>query len=476
MPRLVRHRRRLSLSRPIAGLALAGLVLAACGGGGGGSKGSPTAKPSDLPACPLGAIAKAASKPVTITMWHSMSMANEATLKALTDRFNASQPDVRVQLVNETSYDDTLTNYKAALGGGTLPDLVQIQDVDQQLMIDSKSILPVESCIRADKYPVDDLIPRVNAYYTVRGVQYALPFSVSNPVLYYNRVAFQKAGLDPDKPPTTLDEVRTAAQKMQASGVTKYGIALKIETWHLEEWLAMAGQPFVNNGNGRDKRATKTAFDSAQGQAIFQWLAQMSKDGVLQTMPASGYDNMFAVANGVAGMTVDTSAVLGTAVQLLASGQYKDVSLGTAKLPGPGTGGGGTVVAGSALYIPDKNAPEKQEAAWRFARFLTEPQQMADWAAGTGYIPINEKSVQLPTITDLWAKTPGFRVAYDQLLAGQENTASAGALIGDFEGVRRAIVSAEESVFQGADPAKALSDAAAQGDRAIADYEARVGG
>lgn len=465
-------RRRVHLIRPLALLAMAGLLVAACGGGGSKKESSAG---SGLPACPLGAIAKASSKPVTITMWHSMSMANEATLMKLTDRFNASQSDVRVDLVNETSYDDTLTKYKAALGGGTLPDLVQIQDVDQQLMIDSKSILPVESCIHADKYPLDDIVPRVTAYYTVRGVQYALPFSVSNPILYYNKTAFQRAGLDPNKPPTTLDELRAAAEKLQSSGVAKYGMALKIETWHLEEWLAMAGQLFVNNGNGREKRATKTSFDSPQGQEIFKWLSGMSKDGILQTVSASSYDNMFAVANGVAGMTIDTSAVLGTAVQLLATGQFKDVVLGAATLPGP-TAGGGTVVAGSALYIPNKTSPERQEAAWRFARFLTEPQQMADWAAGTGYIPINTKSVELPTITDLWAQTPGFRVAYDQLLAGQENTASAGALIGDFEGVRRAIVSAEETMFQGGDPLKALSDAAAQGDKAIAEYEQRVGG
>src|SRR3954451_19486752 len=130
------------------GCVLAGALLAgACGGGGddGGSGGDA----ADA-TCPIGAIAKAPSKPVSITVWHSMTRANEETLTRITDAFNASQSDVKVDLVNQTSYDDTLVKYRAALGGGNLPDLVQIQDVDQQLMIDSRSVLPVESCLKAD--------------------------------------------------------------------------------------------------------------------------------------------------------------------------------------------------------------------------------------------------------------------------------------------------------------------------------------
>ena len=76
-----------------------------------------------------------------ITFWHSMPRENETTLQALTEQFNTSQSDVKVNLVNQVSYDDTFTKYKAGLSSGDLPDLVQLQETEQQQMVDTKSIV-----------------------------------------------------------------------------------------------------------------------------------------------------------------------------------------------------------------------------------------------------------------------------------------------------------------------------------------------
>ena len=456
------------------------LILAACGGGGSKSSSGTSAgeKVAGATPCPLGSIAKAATKPVKITMWHAMTRANEETLTALTDRFNASQTDVHVDLVNQTSYEDTLTKFKASLGGGQLPDLMQIQDVDQQLVIDSGAILPAQACIDAAKYDQTDVLPRIRRYFTVDGKQWAMPFSISNPILYYNRKAFSRAGLDPDKPPTTLDELRTASQKLIASGGVQYGLALKLDPWYFEEWQAMAGQLYADHGNGREGRATKVLFDGAQGQAIATWMSGMAKDKLAEGVPRSGFDNLLALGNEVAAMTMDTSAALGTIVQVLGSGQFPNVELGAAPLPGPvaSGGGGGTVVAGSALYLVSKSPPERQEAAWRFATFLASAASQSTWAAGTGYLPIRTGAATLAPVTDVWKATPQFRIAYDQLQRGSESAASAGPNIGAMEPVRDAVVHLEESIFQGGDALAGLKDAASKANAAIKDYEGRVGG
>ncbi len=70
-------------------------------------------------------------------------------------------------------------------------------------------------CAKADKYSFSDFLPRVISYYTVQGTQYAMPFNTSGPVLYYNKKAFSAAGLDPEQPPTTLDEVRSDGREAQ---------------------------------------------------------------------------------------------------------------------------------------------------------------------------------------------------------------------------------------------------------------------
>ena len=136
--------------------------------------------------CPVKALDQAKSKPVEIVMWHSMQRANEETLQKLTDQFNASQSDVKVKLLNTTSYTDTFTKYRAGLTSGDLPDIVQLEDTSLQSIVDSQSVVPISACIKADKYDTSDFIPRVLDYYTVQKTLYGMPFNVSNPVLYYN--------------------------------------------------------------------------------------------------------------------------------------------------------------------------------------------------------------------------------------------------------------------------------------------------
>ena len=456
-------------------LTSAVLLLAACGGdddgggGGGGGNGSAAAK------CPIGALAKA-SKPVQITMWHAMTRANEETLKALTDKFNGSQSDVRVSLVNQTSYTDTLTKFKAGLTSGDLPDLAQIQDISLQLMIDSQAALPAQACVDAEKYDLSDHVERVIQYYTVKDTLWPMPFNVSNPVLYYNKAAFRKAGLDPEKPPGSFDELREASQKIVDSGATKAGLAIKLDAWFLEHWTAGAGQTFVNNGNGREARATEVTFGEQPGPEIFEFLSSMVKDKLAVDTPNQGVDHYLAVANENAAMTIESSAGLGTIAQLLGSGQYANVELGVGPMPGP-DGPSGVLVGGAALYLINKSPAAKQEAAWRFAKFLNEPESQAEWGAGTGYVPIRKSAVDLPPIQTRWAEIPGFKVAYDQLTTGSQSDATAGPVIGDYAGVREAVIAALESMYKsGLAPDKALKQAVDKSNAAIEEYNSRIGG
>ena len=97
----------------------------------GGGDGGTHVGAANSTTCPLSA-AKKASKPVEITMWHWMPRENEATLQKLTDAFNSSQSDVKVKLVNQIDWEATFQKYKAGLSTGDLPDIVQLQESDQQ--------------------------------------------------------------------------------------------------------------------------------------------------------------------------------------------------------------------------------------------------------------------------------------------------------------------------------------------------------
>ena len=326
---------------------------------------------------------------------------------------------------------------------------------------------------------MSDNLKRVVDYYSVKGKLWPMPFNVSNPIFYFNKKAFQTAGLDPNNPPKTLDEVKSAAQKLKDSGtVSQAGFGLKLDPWFLEQWSALGGKTYVNNGNGRKSRATATTFDNATGKESFTFLNDMVSQGLARTNSADGqsaFDNLIGIGNGNFGMTIDTSAALGTIQQLLSSGQYPNVELGVAPMPGP-KGKGGVLVGGGANYIVKKSSPEKQAAAWQYAKFLNEPETQAEWSIATGYVPIRQSAANQPQVQQYWAANPGFKVAYDQLVGGVTNTATAGPVIGDYQGVRDAVLDSEQQMFNGMSPSAALKQAKQDANAKIQEYNSRVSG
>jgi sn-glycerol 3-phosphate transport system substrate-binding protein len=429
-----------------------------------------------VPKCPLSALTKSKGV-VNITFWESMTRANATTLQAITSGFNSSQSKVHVTLVAQASYDDTWAKYTAGLTNGQLPDIVLLEDQRTQEAIDTQSFLPVQSCIDASRYKTSDFLARPLAYWKVNGVQEAMPFAVSNPILYYNKLAFTKAALNPNNPPSTLPEMITDAKALKASGS---GTGLVLDPWHLETWLATANQLFVNHNNGRSGRASAGVFNSTTGRQIFTELNQLVRGGFAATNPSSGpdeYDNLLGIGSGKYGMTIDTSAALGTISQLLNSGQYPNVQLGIGAFPVLSSKiQGGIEPGGSGVYISNKVPPADQAAAWQYMQWIDNTQSQATWAAGTGYIPIRKSSTQTATVQHLWVTSPGYKVAYNQLNNGVNDAATSGSVIGPYADVRNDILSAEEAMFSGAmSPSAALASAEKSVNTTIVGYNQRLG-
>ncbi len=452
-------------------LAIPAMLVMSCSGGSSSS--------SDVSSdCPIGLVEKA-DKPVQVTFWNAMTAANRDTLERMVGEFNTSHPKIQVQAVYQGTYDDDLTKYFAALRGGDLPDLVQIEDTGTQRMIDSGSVVRAQDCIDAEHYDTSDFVPRVISYYSVGGKLWPWPFNVSNPVLYYNKTAFTKAGLDPDKPPSTLDEVRADAQKIVDSGAARHGIALEESVWYFEQWLAKDGQPFVNNDNGRTARATSVLFDSDSGRSLFEWMDSMVSSGLAMNVGRnpSGADAFLTIGSGDSAMSFGTSAGLRSVFGVLESGQFPDVKLGVGPMPGlTATDTGGISVGGGSVFLVNKSSPVQQEAARIFMEWLNEPAQQAEWHVGSGYIPTRKSSADDPAVKQLWTDSPQFRVAFDQLQAGQTNVASSGSVLGAYKDVRDAIINGmEQMLLQGKDPGAALADAAKASDDLIKQYNDRLG-
>jgi sn-glycerol 3-phosphate transport system substrate-binding protein len=440
--------------------------------------GATSAAAASLPRCNLSALASHKGA-VDITFWESAAEANLTTLESITNSFNSSQSKVHVTLVTQAGYDDTWNKYLAGLTNGQLPAAVQLEDQRTQAAIDTGSFLPVQSCMNAAKYSTSDYLPRPLAYWKVNGVQWALPFAVSAPILYYNEALFTKAGLNPNDPPTTLTQMLADAKALKASGS---GTGLLLDPSEFEGWLATANQLFVNNNNGRSARATKAVFNTKVALNIFTDLDQLVHSGGAVTNESTGpdeYDNLLGMGSGKYGMTIDTSAALGTVTKLFESGQYANVKsvAGVGAFPVYSSSvRGGLEPGGSGVYISNKVPALEQAAAWTYLSYLCNTQSQATWAAGTGYIPVRKSSVQTATIQHLWATYPEYKVAYNEINNGANTTATAGSVIGPYDDVRTDVLNAEISMFtQGVSPAAAVKAAEQNVNSTLSSYNSRLG-
>ncbi len=461
----------------LMGLAGAGVALGACGSSSssqGPTSSVTTTSAPKPPAFPIGAAAKATNKPVPVSMWHSMTENNLKTLQKLATQFNASQSDVKVSLVNQSSYSDTMTAYTSAASSNTLPDLVQIENIDLQLMIDSGTVIPAGAAVEADNYDTSGILGSALEFFKAESTLWGMPWNESSQILYYNQSSFEKAGLDPASPPKTLAEYQSAAETIVSKGVCKYGTSLKLTPSEFEDWTSQQGALLVNNGNGRTARATEVEFGGSSGLELFNFYATMWKEKLAQATAGNGsaaYDNLLAIGSGTAAMTSETSAALGTVLTVI--GSYKTVKLGVAALPAP-PGAGGVPYGGAGLFMTKSSPAAQQDGAWQFIKFLLEANPMATWSLGSGYIPITQAAISVPALTSAWATTPAYKVAYNQVLNTSPSLATAGAVAGPLAQIETNITNGLTAMSNGTSAAAALASTVSASNAALASYNSRV--
>ena len=402
------------------------------------------------------------------------------TLNRLVDRFNASQNEVRVHASYQGDYPDAMAKLVASLPTGNVPAVMLPGDTYMQMMIDSGAVAPIQDFVDRDGYDLSDLDEKGVQYHTSQGKLWAMPFGMEIPLLYYNKVIFREVGLDPERPPQDLEELRQYSEKILkrdgAGNVVRSGLALDIPSW-TERMLGEHGDLFVDNENGREGRATKVLFDNDTGRWFFQWWHDMVDEGLAFNVGRNPtyFEGFQAMASGRAAMTFSISDALRAVVDALEKG-VQGVEVGISRLPGVPGGTGQTSLTSYGLSIINVRPKEEQEAAWKFVKWLVEPEQQAEWFAGSGYLPVSRSSVDLPAAQDAVARYPLFRQALDLYLNAPATPATLTAALGPYQKVREAVYTGEEEMLNaGKDPDQALADAAANANQAIDEYNRTVG-
>jgi sn-glycerol 3-phosphate transport system substrate-binding protein len=418
-----------------------------------------------------------------------MTGVNGEALQKMADGFNGSQDRYKVMPIYQGGYPDSLKKLVASFGTGAMPAMIQLDDIELRFMVDSAATVPPQDFIDLDAAaagtsegyapPIDlaDFEPRALDYYTLDGKLRAMPFNLSGLVLYYDKDAFKDAGLDPDKPPATLEELRADSEKLlkrdSSGNITRNGIALSIDAWKFEQMLAKQGALYANNGNGRQGLATEVVFDSPEGQAILAWWQDMVRSGLATNVGRQGLQAFLSIITGKSAMAIESTASIRTILSALGPASAR---FGAAPMPSLASAGeGGIVLGGAAVWIMKERPDIEQRGAWEFLKYATLPQVQAQWHVDTGYFPVRVSSWDMEPAASLHRDFPQFTAARDQVLRSPQNAATAGAVIGPFTQVRESIETAFEQILVGGKtPKQALDRAAEDANRAIERYNRSV--
>lgn len=309
--------------------------------------------------------------------------------------FEEAHPNIDIDPIPVSSTDIN-SKVQADIVAGSTPDIAQITFDGLDFAVNNFNAKPLEDIV-----PADELASNFQGFSEnglklgqLNGKTYGLPFTFSTPVLFYNADLFKKAGLDPEQPPKSWEEVKEyglqIAKSSGASGVHVGGATGG-------DWIIQA---LIGSNGGRVLSEDRTTLQFGQPEAIgaiqmWQDLIASGANGKLNDGEA-----IEAFSQGKVGMLLFTSALQSS---LLAAAEGGGWELKAGKMPSFGDRATTPVNSGSALFILSDDK-EKQQAAWEFLKFATSERGYTIITSEIGYLPLRPAIVDDPAYLKDWVE------------------------------------------------------------------------
>ncbi|MFT0850082.1 sn-glycerol-3-phosphate ABC transporter substrate-binding protein UgpB [Achromobacter sp. F4_2707] len=383
-----------------------------------------------------------------ITFWHSMEGALGDRVNELVTGFNESQSDYTVNAIYKGAYGESMNAGIAAFRASNAPDILQVFEVGTATMMYAKgAVKPIQEMSEEVGDPINpaDFLGAVASYYSSsEGKLISMPFNSSTPVLYYNKDAFEKAGLDPENPPKTWQDVAEAGKKLRESGL-ECGYTTGWPSWiQLETFAAWHNVPYATQNNGFDGLDARLNMDAPAFVKHFDFLAQMAKDGTF-TYGGRGDAPNALFTSGKCGMFTGSS---GSRANIIRNG---DFAFGTTTLPYHDDIEGApqnTIIGGASLWVFANKSPETYKGVTQFFKYISSPELAAKWHQQTGYVPVTKAGYEVTKDSGFYTENPGTDIAVRQLDADTTEH-SRGVRLGYLPQIREIADGEMERIFAG---------------------------
>ncbi|WP_447555187.1 ABC transporter substrate-binding protein [Vreelandella sp. EE22] len=402
-----------------------------------------------------------AQEPVQLTMYYPVAVGGALTevVDNLVAEFESEHPEISVEAIYAGNYDDTRVRAISALDAEQPPQISVLSAIDLYELVEQDVIVAFDDLVESDdeRTWLDGFYPGLMENSQLDGKTYGIPFQRSTVVLFWNKEAFEAAGLDPETPPENWDEMaEMAATIRKASGGEQWGVMVPSTGYPYWMFQAFA---FQNGHRLMSEDGTEVYFDDpAAVEALEYWVSLIHEH---DAMPEGTIEWGTLRQNFV---EQSTAMMWHTTGNLTAARNEANFDFGVAMLPmkeqrGSPTGGGN-------FYVFKDASEEEQHAAMTFIRWMTSPERAADWSIETGYMGVSPAAYETEALQDYVENFPPAAVARDQLEHGT-------AELSTYQGgrIRRALDNAVQAALTGQmSPSDALGQAQREADGILRRY------
>ena len=412
-----------------------------------------------------------AQQPIEINMWMGLTGLSAELLNKYGEEFNKTQSKYKAVVSFKGQYPEQRAAAVAAYRAGNPPHIMQMFDAGSGDMMSAKgAIVPVSEVFKRANLKFDpaDFIAPARGYYGLPdGGLLSMPFNVSTTVLFYNKDAFRKAGLNPEQPPKTWPELVEAAKKVRQTNAAACGFTTTWLAWvMLEQFSSRHNLSIGSEQNGRTSLSAALDFNSPLHVRMVQTLVEMQKD---KSFDYGGRSNDAAAKfiSGECAMLTQSSGGLGAIVQ------GAKFQFGVGQLPyWPDVKDTpyATTIGGASLWVfnAPKRTPEEFKGVALFLDYLRSTPVMVDWAKRTGFLPATNAAFKAMQDEGFFKQNPGRDVPILSLIDGRQGAHTKGYRFGRWTEIRDYYHEEVERALQGKQSAKeALDIAALRGNAAI---------
>jgi len=403
-------------TKVVIGLVILSLLLAGCGGAPDPTKTTPAqptvAGASPAPTSPQQPTATPTLPPkpdkVNLEFWFSLGGTSGHVVEELVQRFNESQSYITVKATYQGAYAEIMAKvWNAIFAEMTLPHVAHLGGAP--MVGDTGAAVPITDLADGpngiDRSEIYDSFWNYNM---AGGTVWSMPFNNSIPLLYYNKDLFVKAGLDPEKPPETWDDVIRYGQMLtmdtDANGVIdQWGFNTHDDThWYFSTMVLSNGGQIIN------AEETEVLYNGPEAVEMLELWRSMVDD--YEIMPPGQHKEARGdFLAGKLGMVLRSSAALAS---LVAEAPFE---LGVAPVPSVAGKPPLFPIGGGSLVIFKNKDPYIVEAAWEFVKFMTSKQSSLYLSTNTGYVPIYKDALTWPEMKTYLQANPLQGVPFEQL-------------------------------------------------------------